>query len=260
MEELIDVAGRKVEVRRQGTGDPVLYLHSALGEFWMPEFLEPLTDRFEVICPAHPGFGQSTGIEEIRDIEDVAFHYSDLLDELGLERAHVVGTSLGGWIAAELAVRWPDRVRSLTLIDSVGIWVEDAPLASMWGIRDPNELASLMFVDLSHPIAVMIASLDLNNPPPDEILVAYLTQQAATARLGWDPYLHNPKLAARLHRIACPSLLIWGEQDRLAPLAYGQRFAELIPGAHLEIVKDAGHLAAIEKAAEVGRLVSDFMG
>lgn len=258
-QEFVEVAGRKVDLRRAGTGDPVLFLHSALGEYWMPEFLEPMTERFEVLSPAHPGFGESTGIDEIADIEDMAFHYADLMDALDLERPHLIGVSLGGWIAAEVAVRWPERIRSLTLIDSVGIWVEETPINSMWGSRDPEELVRLLFVDESHPIAVMISSIDLNNPPPDEILLQFLNQQKATAKIGWDPYLHNPKLPGRLHRINCPVLLIWGEGDRLTPVAYGKRFAELIPGAKFEAIENAGHLAALEKPDRVGSLVASFL-
>lgn len=259
-QELVEVDGRKVDLRRAGSGDPVLYLHSALGEFWMPEFLEPLTQRFEVISPAHPGFGESSGIDDIADIEDMAFHYSDLMDTLDIKNPHLIGVSLGGWIAAEIATRWPDRVRSLTLIDSVGIWVPEAPLASMWGLSDPKELARLLFVDENNPIAVMISSIDLDNPPPEEILLQFLNQQKATAKIGWDPYLHNPKLAGRLHRIKCPTLLIWGERDRLAPIAYGKRFAELIPVARFEVIKGAGHLAALEKPGEVSGLVASLLG
>lgn len=258
-QELIEVSGRKVDLRRAGSGDPVLFLHSAFGEFWMPEFLEPLYERFEVLSPAHPGFGESTGIEEIADIEDMAFHYADLLDVLNLERVHLMGVSLGGWFAAEIAVRWPERVRSLVLIDSVGIWDDKAPITPMWGLRDPGKLAELFFVDQSHPIAVMIKSIDLDNPPPDEILLQFMNQQRATAQIGWDPYLHNPKLAGRLHRIKSPALVIWGEMDELTTLDYGKRFAELIPGARLEVVNDAGHLAALEKPKDVGELVARFL-
>lgn len=257
-QELIEVAGRKVEVRRAGSGEPIVYLHSALGEFWMPDFLEPLTKRFEVVCPAHPGFGESTGIEDIADVEDMAFHYSDLVDGLELEHVHLIGLSLGGWFAAEVAVRWPERVRSLTLIDSVGIWVKEAPIAQMWGLKDPEELARLFFVDESHPIAVLISSIDLDNPPPDEILLQFINQQSATAKIGWDPYLHNPKLAGRLHRIKCPVLVIWGEQDRLTPLAYGKRFAELIASSRFEMVQ-GGHLAALETPDRVAELLLAFL-
>jgi pimeloyl-ACP methyl ester carboxylesterase len=258
-QELIEVSGRKVDLRRAGSGDPVLFLHSAFGEFWMPEFLEPLYKRFEVFSPAHPGFGDSTGIEEIADVEDMAFHYSDMLDALKLDQVHLIGVSLGGWIAAEVAVRWPDRVRSLILIDSVGIWIDQFPITQMWGVRDPQKLADLFFVDQSHPIAVMIASIDLDNPPPDEILLQFMNQQRATAQVGWDPYLHNPKLASRLNRINSPALLIWGEKDRLTSLEYGRRFAELIPGARFEVIRDAGHLAALEKPSEVAALAEEFL-
>ncbi|MGH2812432.1 MAG: alpha/beta fold hydrolase [Actinomycetota bacterium] len=252
-QELIEVGGRKVDLRRTGAGEPLVYLHSAMGDFWMPEFLEKVAEHYEVLCPAHPGFGDSTGMEEIADIEDLAFHYADVFDELGLWPLHLVGASLGGWIAAEIAVRWPDKLRSLTLIDAVGIWVDETPLAPMWGVQ-PEQLVDMLFADRSHPIAQLILSIDIDDPPPEEILLPFINQQAATAKVGWDPYLHNPKLAARLARIKCPTLVIWGEQDGLAPVEYGKRYAALIPGARFEVIP-GGHLAILEQPDLVSRLL-----
>jgi pimeloyl-ACP methyl ester carboxylesterase len=256
-EELLDVEGRKVDLRRAGSGDPFLYLHSSIGEFWMPEFLDNIKSRMEVICPAQPGFGESSGLEEIDDIEDLAFHYSDLLAVLGGGTVHLAGSSLGGWIAAEIAVRWPERVRALVLIDPVGIWVDDYPIAPMWGL-ERDELPALLFSEPDHPIAEMMRSIDLDNPPPEEVLLPFIMSQTATAKIGWDPYLHNPKLARRLHRISCPTLVIWGELDRLVPLEYGKRYAELIPGAEFRTVP-AGHMSALENPEAVSRLIDEFL-
>jgi pimeloyl-ACP methyl ester carboxylesterase len=257
VEELLDVSGRKVQISRRGSGELFVYLHSSVGDHWMPEFLSELPGDMEIICPAAPGFGESNGLEEIDDIEDLAFHYSDLFTELGVGTFHLSGSSLGGWLAAEIAVRWPERLKTLTLIDSVGIWVDDSPIAPMWGI-ERDELAGLFFLNQDHPLAELIRSVDLDNPPPDEVLLPFIMQQTATAKIGWDPYLHNPKLASRLHRISCPTMLLWGEVDRLVSVDYGKRFAELIPKSKFETLS-GGHLLALEQPQQVGRLISEFI-
>lgn len=257
VQEIIDVAGRKVDVRRAGEGTPVLYLHSAVGDFWGPEFLEPLTSNHEVICPAHPGFGESGGIEDIADIEDLAFHYSDLIEALGMGEVHLIGLSFGGWIAAEIAVRWPDRLRSICLIDALGLWIEEKPIPSIWGI-EPAELVGLLFEQESHPLAQLLLSIDLDDPPPEEILLQFISSQAATARVGWDPYLHDPKLEGRLHRISSPALVCWGERDRLVPIEYGRLYSDKIGGSRLETLP-GGHLAALENPESISRLLSEFL-
>lgn len=257
-QEFIEVNGKKVDLRRGGSGEPFVYFHSAMGEVWADAFFSPLVEKFDVIVPAHPGFAESSGLEEIDDIEDLAFHYSDLLDVLGLRRAHFAGASLGGWIAAEVATRWPDRAKSLTLIDAVGIWVDEVPLAPIWGpVRE--ELVDILFTDRSHPIAQLMISFDLEELPPDDMILQFYGQQTATAKIGWDPYLHNPKLARRLSRISCPTLVLWGERDRLAPPAYGKKYAELIPGARFETIPDAGHLGVVEHPEKVAEALSKFL-
>ena len=256
-QQLVEVSGRKVDLRRAGSGEPFVYLHSSVGEFWMPEFLEKLLGRFEVIVPAHPGFGESTVIEDIADVEDLAFHYSDLFRELEIQDPVLCGLSLGGWIAAEIAVRWPDPVRALVLIDPVGIWLDEAPISPIWGVES-EVLVETLFADHSHPLAQLMLSIDLDDPPPEEILLQFISQQSATAKIGWDPYLHDPKLASRLSRISSPSLVLWGEDDRMVSPTYGKHYASLIPGARFETVP-GGHLAALENPEAVAGAIANFL-
>src|SRR5690349_3092299 len=133
--EFIDVRGSRIQVLQGGEGDPLLYLHSGGGEtFWLP-FHEGLAKNFSVIAPVHPGFDQSEGINRIQDIEDLAFHYLELLDVMKLDKVNIVGTSLGGWIAAEVAVRWPERIKKLILVDAAGIWLPETPMAELFGLE-----------------------------------------------------------------------------------------------------------------------------
>jgi pimeloyl-ACP methyl ester carboxylesterase len=250
-----------IEVRRLGGGPPLVYLHSAVGEGEGLVLLDELAQGFDVVAPMFPGYGTSEGIERIDDIEDVAFHLLDVWDGLGLHAPAVVGHSLGGWMALELAVRYPQRVAALVLVNPVGLHLEGAPIKDVFG-RSPAELAEDFVADPDFPMAQMMRMLsDMrgSDVPFDVVRPLYQTM-SATARLGWDPYLHNPKLSKRLHRVAAPTLVVRGTQDTLVPAAHAEAFASAIPGARLVEVEDAAHLLAIERPHELARLVRDFLG
>jgi pimeloyl-ACP methyl ester carboxylesterase len=254
---IVDVRGRQTQVLRKGPGDPILYLHSATGETWWTDFDEALaTDGFDVIHPAHPGYEGSEGLAEIEDVHDLAFHTLDLLDVLGVERTAVVGSSMGGWLAAELAVYAPERVSKLVLVDAAGI---GSPIVDMW-VAKPPELAEYLFCDQEHWMAQLLRAIDLDSGmPPAEILMPLLQAMEAGARIGWNPYMHDPKLAGRLHRVKAPTLVVWGKQDGFIPVEQGQRYAELISGARLETIDTCGHLPVLERPEELAGLVKAFV-
>jgi pimeloyl-ACP methyl ester carboxylesterase len=211
--ETIDLLGRPTVLMHAGEGPPFVYLHSTLGEAfqWLP-FYQSWAREFRVLVPTHPGFGQSGGFDRVDTIEDMAFHYVELFDALGLGEINLGGVSLGGWIAAEFAVRWPERVRRLWIADAPGLWVEDQPLPDLFRIvQDRDAMRALLFHD------------------PDG-----------------------------LHRIQCPTLLVWGEHDRLVPPAYGEAYRQHIKGAELKLIRDCGHLPMFEKEAEFVATVSAF--
>src|SRR5215471_4325881 len=132
---IVDVAGRPTQVRHGGDGPPLVYLHSAIGEtIWLP-FLERWAKQFSVYAPAHPGYAKSEGIEEIDTIEDLVFHYAELFDALGLDKINLGGVSLGGWIAVEFAVRWPERVNRLWFCGAPGLWLDHEPLMDLFRIN-----------------------------------------------------------------------------------------------------------------------------
>ena len=177
------------------------------------------------ICPSHPGHGGSPAAEWIEHISDLAFHYLDLLDALGLERVHLVGASFGGWIAAEMATMASHRLASLVLIDPVGIRVDGWIYPFLFGMDIPEIVATVFH----NPMAALALA------PPDqsiETLALQYRQGTALARVAWNPHLYDPLLRRRLGRIAAPTLLCWGAHDRLAPLApCGETWAREIPGA-----------------------------
>lgn len=238
---------------------PLVYLHSANGEAAGMTLLEILAASGPVFAPVFPGFGSSEGIEHIDDIEDAAFHVLDVLDSLGLPEVDLVGMSLGGWMAAEVAVRWPGRVRRMVLVNAVGLYVEGCPITEIFG-RKLDELAGELYADPDFPVAALMREMAAFESDPGAIpfdLVRPVVQaQAATAKLGWNPYLHNPKLHRRLGRITSPTLVVRATRDRIVPVEHARAYAQGIPRASLVEVDDAAHLAAIEKPVEVAGLVS----
>jgi pimeloyl-ACP methyl ester carboxylesterase len=252
-----------VQVHRAGTGDPVVYLHSAMGEGAGMAFLEALADARAVVAPVFPGFGESEGIEHIEDMDDAVFHLLDVFDRLDLSSPAVVGLSLGGWMAAELAVRYPDRVSRLVLVNPAGLYLPGAEIKELFG-RPLRELAQDLFADQSHPMAQMMSQLDIMAASeveiPFEVLRPLLQSMAATAKLAWDPYLHDPKLARRLYRVSSPTLIVRGAQDTLVPGAHAEAYARGISRARLVEVDGAAHLLPLEKPDELVELVRDHLG
>jgi len=255
----VEIGGSKTKLLRGGSGEPLLYLHSAGGEtLWLP-FHEDLAQHFEVFAPAHPGFDTSDGLDKIDSMEDLVFHYVDFWDAMGWDKVNVVGLSLGGWIGAEFAVRYSNRVKKLVLVDSAGLYVKGAPIHPMWEhAREPEILRRILFADPEGPLAMTL----IMHPEemPDEMLIATLKAAEATARVGWNPYLHNPKLRGHLHRIKVPTLVLWGDKDGLIPPAHGKAFADGIPGAKLSVIENCGHMPNIECQEEFVKRVLAFLG
>lgn len=253
--ETIAVNGRSTVLMHAGEGPPFVYLHSTLGEssLWLP-FYQAWAKQFRVLVPTHPGFGQSGGFEQIDTIEDMAFHYVELFDALGLDEVILGGVSLGGWIAAEFAVRWPERVRKLWICDAPGLWTDDAPLGDLFrALHDRDALRRLLFHDPDGHMARLV----IQDQPDDDKLLAAYQNMTALARLVWDrPY--DPKLAGRLHRVRCPTLLLWGAHDQLVPPAFGAAYHKHIPHARMQRIADCGHLPMFEKEQEFVETVVNF--
>ena len=238
-----------------GEGPPFVYLHSTLGEsfMWLP-FYQAWAKEFRVLVPTHPGFGKSGGFEEIDSVADLAFHYVELFDALGLDEVILGGVSLGGWIAAEFAVRWPERVKKLWLCNAPGLWVEDAVHGDLFrAMHDRDALRSLLFHNADGPMARLV----IQDEADDEKILAAYQNMTALARVVWDrPY--DPKLAARLHRVQCPTLLLWGAQDRLVPPAFGEAYHQHLPHAQMKLIADCGHLPMFEKEHEFVEAIAEF--
>lgn len=247
----------RVDLLRGGSGAPLVYLHSLVGETrWLP-FHQGLAEAFEVFAPAHPGFGATEIADPIESMEDVVFHYLDVLEGLGIKRAHFVGVSLGGWIAAEFAVRYPERVTRLVLADAFGLNVEDHPLPDVFSeIENAGELRRLLFADPEGPMADLLVpkkGVDAGKMLPVRDALH------ATRRLAIGRKLFNEKLARRLRRISCPTMVLWGERDALLPLGYAEAYRDRIANAELKLLPDAGHLPQFEQPERFVQAVKEFL-
>ena len=248
----IDVGGCRLAYRRGGKGAPLLFLHGTEGLAEWPEMLGRLARCFEVIAPDHPGFGDTRIPPFIDDISDMAYFYLDAMARLGLERAHLVGHSLGGWIALEIAVRSTARIASLTLIDAAGIHVKGVPKADIFLI-DPEEQARLMYADRAR------GEEAAERASAEKYQETAVLNRIASARLGWQPRFYNPRLERWLHRVDRPALIVWGADDRIIPPAYGAALHDLIPGSRLTVVPNAGHLPHVERSGAVAGLIENFV-
>ncbi|HWL03699.1 MAG TPA: alpha/beta hydrolase [Xanthobacteraceae bacterium] len=236
------VAGCKTRVMRGGgKGEPLIFLHGASGASqWIP-FMDKLAEQFDVFVPEHPGFGGSDTPDWLDNVGDLAYFYLDFMDQLGLSGVHLVGTSMGGWLASEIAVRNQTALASLTLVAPVGIRLKGVRKADIF-LLSPEETVRHLFHD---PKLVEMA---LSRTPSEEELDIAAKNRLIMAKLAWEPRLFNPHLHKWLHRITVPTQIVWGENDRIVPAAYGPEFQRLIPGSKLEIIPECGHVPHTEKA------------
>jgi pimeloyl-ACP methyl ester carboxylesterase len=244
-----DVNGIDTAVFSAGDGDPLVFLHGA-GTAAGFDGLLALADRFRVILPHHPGFGSSADDPSIDSVHDYALHYLDLFDLLGLDEMSLVGHSLGGYLACLLGIEQGRRVRRLVLGAPFGLRVREHPTVDFFSIPD-EEVPSYLAADMS-----VFAGVPM--PPPPEFLAERYRESTSFARVAW----HRPydiKLPKWLHRISAPTLILWGDRDRLIPVEQASVWASLIPAAEVEILPGVGHLLfnespeAVEAVARFAR-------
>jgi pimeloyl-ACP methyl ester carboxylesterase len=241
-----------VSMFRQGTGDPVLVLHAAGGAgLWNP-YLERLSEHFDVIAPDHPGFGLSPELEGVDSIASLVEHYISLLDTLKLERVSVVGASLGGWLAAEIASTEPTRVDRLVLMAPPGILIPETPPADLFTMK-PDEIVRALFLDPAKAEAM------LATPLPPEAAAQAERDAASFAQYASEPFLHNPDLPARLPRINAPTLVLTPEIDVVIPPQHSEAYAAAIDGAVLEVLPQCGHALYFEEPDLVADKVINFL-
>lgn len=252
----LTVHGVRLEAIERGQGRPILLLHGEDGLDQQAPFLDLLAACGHLIAPSHPGFGHSPDAESVDTVDDLAYLYLDLLTEQSLREVTVIGLSLGGWVAAEMAVKSTARLAKLILVAPLGIKVGDRETRDIPDIfaLPVEEVARLKYHDPSRA-AVDYAALS------DDALTVIARNREATALYAWEPYFHNPKLRQRLHRIDIPTLLLWGASDHfVTPGYYGAAYRDAIPGARLEIIEHAGHLPQMEQPDAFAERIRAFIG
>jgi pimeloyl-ACP methyl ester carboxylesterase len=253
-EETLTVRDVELTLRRAGDGETLLLLHGANGNMsWMPIF-ETLAEQYHVILPDHPGFGDTEAPNWMDNISDVSYFYLDVIDAMELDQFHLAGHSMGGWIAAEIAVRDAHRIKSLTLVSAAGIRVNGTPMGDLFA-WSPEETARQVFAQQSF-IDEMLAQ-----EPGEEQIEIMLKNRQMAARLCWSPRFHNPDLKKWLHRLTLPTLILWGDSDGIFPEPYAHAYHALIPGSELEVYENCGHVPMAEaRDAFLARLAAFTQG
>jgi len=250
--------GIKCQVRELGAGAPLVFLHGAGGLLPQEPLLEQLAERFHVFAPVWPGFGEEPGEELLEDMLDFTLHGFDVIEALGLEKPHLVGHSMGGMIAAEMACVNNAGFGKLALLAPVGLWLDAHPLPDLFA-TPAWELPGLLFADPAAGQKLLLAGLDFRN---DGALTRFMVDNAR--RLGSAGKIlfpiPNRRLSKRLYRLRAETLLVWGRQDRLVPPVYATRWQELIPRARLAWLDGAGHMLSLEQPAAAAEAIATFLG
>jgi pimeloyl-ACP methyl ester carboxylesterase len=251
---MIAIAGIALEILERGAGAPILYLHGDAGIAPDVTFIDLLARRRRVFAPSHPGFGKSSLPDWLDSVDDIAHVYLELLDRLALRRTDVVGLSLGGWIAAELATKVPERIDRLVLIAPLGVKTgrpDQLDIPDIFAMSR-DKLDRLRFHDPARN------ALDLVAMPEEELYIVARNRETL-ALLTWEPYMHNPKLKHRLHWVNAPTLFLRGASDGIVSAEYLERYAALIPRARTDTIGEAGHLPQVEQPGATASKVLHFL-
>lgn len=259
--ERATIDGLDVRVFRGGEGPPLLYLHSGLGEAGRTRMVDRVGQRFSVLAPEIPGFGASEAPSWHR-VEDAVFFLRCLLDHYDWPPTHAAGASLGGWLAAEMAVWFPQRIRSLVLFDPVGIRVEGAPLTDIF-IGGRETMIASMFVTAPDDYAAMLGdalggAIGGDGDASDAMVHSYSAMEA-TARIAWNPQFCDPRLRDRLSRCTTPATVVWGDGDAVVPRAYAEAYAAAFPSAEFVVLDGVGHLPVLEAPERAAQVVVDAL-
>jgi pimeloyl-ACP methyl ester carboxylesterase len=248
----------RLRVLSWGRGPAVVFFHGPWGLTWDP-FLDELAERFTVYAPEHPGTspGQPDDVYHLDGIWDLVLCYDELLDRLELPRAAFVGHSFGAMVACEVAAACPARVSRLLLIDPIGLWRDDAPVTN-WMLLNPGELPGYVFRDPEGEAARRMFAPAEEGEARVMARVRLQWAMGTTGKFIWP--IPDKGLKKRIHRVRVPTLLVWGQDDRLVPPLYADEFAQRIVGARVETVEQAGHAPHLEQPDAVGRMVREFLG
>ena len=244
----------KFRVLSAGRGPALVYLHSFHDRHGWPPLLERLAERFTVHAPFHPGVLGSEGVEHLDDVVDLGLAYDELLDGLGLDAPLMAGHFFGAMMAAEVAALCPGRVRKLCLLSPLGLWLDGKPVADVI-VLPPAQLDSLLWSDPQSEAAQSWRALPEGEEERDAAQIEQIQRLASMGKFVWP--IPDKGLGKRLHRVAAPTLILWGDDDRVNPDAYGEEFARRIRGARLERFA-GGHMLHLESMRAVAAAMTEF--
>ncbi|HEX4948137.1 MAG TPA: alpha/beta hydrolase [Blastocatellia bacterium] len=254
----------QIQVLEAGAGEPLLFLHGAGGIAGWFGVLPLLAEKYHVYAPLLPGFGASTGLESLDDQFDLFLHGFDVIEALGLEKPYLVGESLGGWMAAEMAALRPKEVGRLALIAPVGLWRDEAPVVDLFGMM-PGELVPYLFHNLECPAAQQMAMVNMLFSEKDdrtqeqvEILLTMSRGFRTVAKFLFP--IPEAGMEHRLWRITAPTLVVWGAQDRFIAPSYAEIFQAKIPQCEVMMIPDTGHVISLETPEPLAEAVIRWGG
>jgi pimeloyl-ACP methyl ester carboxylesterase len=251
----LKVADIELDLLDTGKGTPLFFLHGGGGFDPGQPFVPRLSEAHRLIAPSHPGFGASSLPDWLDSVDDIAHVYLEMLDKLGVEQADFVGCSIGGWIAAEMATKAPQRVRRLVMVSPVGVKLGPSDKLD---IPDIFAMPQADVQKLMHHDPARMAS-DPSKMTDGQLSVMFRNRETL-ALLVWEPWMHNPKLRRRLHRVTAPALFIRGESDGLVSKEYLEGYAALLPNARTMTIAAAGHVPQLEQPEAFASAVLGFIG
>ena len=255
-EKTVEVAGTKLQLVSGGRGKPLLLLHDELGPAGWLRFHEALAKHYTLYLPSHPGFGKSEQLNWIMGMRDMAGWYLQALDELDLGQVNVVGLSLGGWLAAEMAAMCPHHFSRMVLVDSPGILPLSGEIFDMFMTVPRDYITRSVFDAAATPEFQTVCP---DQPTPEQV-EAWETAREGSSRLAWKPYMHDPNLPHLLRRLkTLPTLIVWGREDAVVPVSVGEVYHASIQGSRLTLLDNCGHRPELEVPEELAELVRQFL-
>ena len=250
--------GCKVRVLEGGSGAPLVFLHGAGGLFPDNPFLDALAEKYHVFAPELPGYGDSTGEDLLEDMLDFTLHTADVVADLGLSKPHLIGHSMGGMIAAEMAAVAPHDLGKLVLVGAAGLWIAEQPIPDLYALL-PHEYPKVLFHDPAAGLAMLTGGLDFSNL---EVLAEFYIQNSRRMAMAGKILfpIPNRRLSKRLYRVKAETLIVWGASDALIPPVYAERWKEQIAGSRLVQIAEAGHMVPYEQPEVFVSAVSGFLG
>ncbi len=255
IEETVRAAGAEIRVVRGGTGKPLLVLHDELGYPGWLSWNERMAKRRELVIPLQPGFGRTAGIEWIRSYRDLAGLYSQIIRELDAAPMDVIGFSAGGFIAAEMAAADPRIFSHMALVAPMGIKPAEGEIMDFFAVTVRHHLLAVVADPAGTPEFARVYG---GHMTPEQF-ESFEDARAETARLGWEPFMHNPSLPYLLRGVRIPTLLVWGTRDAIVPRGCIDAYRAAIEGAQVALIEGVGHRPEMEIPVEFVRVVEEFL-